>query len=329
MFWNKSPIVYLLLASFSLLVVLMAACSAIQPIATTPQAEPIILPTATPATLTQELSTNNTLQITSETGIDLEGILADPDNLDTDGDQIPDLQEILLTATDPLVADTDGDGIDDSLEDDDEDLVTNLEELVIGTDPLLADTDGDHLDDHAEVINGTDPIKADTDDDGLTDDSEVALGTDPTAADSDGNGVLDGHETYTTVALAADGTVVVELTGQGDVAKQTEVRMMTGDVRLQQLAGQVGPAVRVLTDQPLTNLRIKLPFTIAQLPDGDREGIGILRYDTEVIHYELLGRTGKDESHVWVDYPGTGIFVPIHRPTWEAHLQKVRETSQN
>jgi hypothetical protein len=64
---------------------------------------------------------------------------------DSDGDGIPDAQEILL-GTNPGRYDTDKDGISDG------------EEVnVLHTNPLRADTDGDGASDFAELLAGTDP----------------------------------------------------------------------------------------------------------------------------------------------------------------------------
>ena len=95
------------------------------------------------------------------------------------------------TGTDPLVADTDGDGLSDGAE------------LARGTNPLLWDTDGDGLSDGAEVSSGMDPVTpnegdeafdADLDGDGLANGVESSLGTDWSDADTDGDGVSDGAE---------------------------------------------------------------------------------------------------------------------------------------
>jgi hypothetical protein len=98
----------------------------------------------------------------------------DPALLDTDGDGIPDADEIAIYGTDPANADSDFDGVLDGAE------------LAAGTDPLVADS--------AVVAS------ADSDGDGLLDADEAAFGTDPSIADSDGDGWLDGDE----VSLGTD-----------------------------------------------------------------------------------------------------------------------------
>ncbi|MFT7521280.1 MAG: hypothetical protein ACI9MC_003431, partial [Kiritimatiellia bacterium] len=62
----------------------------------------------------------------------------------------------------------------------DQDGLTNSEEAELGTDPMVADTDGDGLSDYREAIKlGTDPLHVDTDLDGFSDGDEIAAETDP------------------------------------------------------------------------------------------------------------------------------------------------------
>ncbi len=94
--------------------------------------------------------------------------------------------------------DTDGDGLDDTLE------------AYWGSDPNCRDTDGDGLSDYDEVaLVGTDPCKIDTNDDGVNDFDEDADGdglingkeieflTLPRGWDTDGDGLNDYQELYT------------------------------------------------------------------------------------------------------------------------------------
>ncbi len=107
---------------------------------------------------------------------------------DTDADGLTALKEF-TQSTNPLVADTDGDGLLDG------------EEVENGkSSPLKTDTDGDGLSDKLEVkTHLTDPSKVDTDGDTLGDAEEIAAGLDPldgndADADSDGDGYSNLHE---------------------------------------------------------------------------------------------------------------------------------------
>lgn len=88
------------------------------------------------------------------------------------------------------------DVINNNQDDADDDGLTNLEEQVLGTDPLLADTDNDGLFDKEETKTyNTNPLLADTDSDELSDYDEVKIyKTDPNKPDTDGDGYLDGLE---------------------------------------------------------------------------------------------------------------------------------------
>ena len=113
------------------------------------------------------------------------------------------------TTTDPLNADTDAGGVDDGVEDADQNGRIDANE----GDPnnpadddsdgdRIQDTDGDGLPDDIEEEIGTDPNNPDTDGDGLPDGVEVGddqtftpgEDTDPLNPDTDGDGLLDGVE---------------------------------------------------------------------------------------------------------------------------------------
>lgn len=128
---------------------------------------------------------------------------------DTDEDGILDSVEVGENINAPL--DTDGDGIINALDtDDDDDNVDTIKEALLGTNPLLNDTDGDGISDGDEIgdiadlpndsnNNGVlDVIETDEsidqDNDGLPDSVEAILNTDPTKSDSDGDGINDAIE---------------------------------------------------------------------------------------------------------------------------------------
>lgn len=119
--------------------------------------------------------------------------------LDFDNDGMPDLWE-------------DNFGLDkfdstDAMADNDNDQLTNLQEFEYGTNPLLQDSDGDGLDDYQEIfVYGTSAIQQDTDNDNLNDYAEVIIyGTNPLLVDSDSDGMSDGWEVlYSLNPLVAD-----------------------------------------------------------------------------------------------------------------------------
>jgi len=150
---------------------------------------------------------------------DEEELGTDPNDPDSDDDELMDGLEVNVIGTDPLDDDSDDDGLLDGNEDANHDGVVDAEE----TSPLEADTDGDGLQDgtelglsasqgddtdeelfvpDADTETTTDPLDDDSDDDGLMDGSEDAdhdgqVGegeTDPVDPDTDGDTVLDGTE---------------------------------------------------------------------------------------------------------------------------------------
>ncbi|PWQ99002.1 OmpA family protein [Leucothrix arctica] len=153
----------------------------------------------------------------------------DPSNDDSDSDGIKDNEELGTDLQNPT--DTDGDGIINALDDDDDnDTLLSVDELKNGTDPLSVDSDADGLDDPTEVSGklGTDPMNPDSDADGISDGIEIGsnisqpidtdndgtidaldsdddddglptlleskLSSDPLSVDSDGDGISDKEE---------------------------------------------------------------------------------------------------------------------------------------
>ncbi len=145
---------------------------------------------------------------------------ADPFSDDSDWDGLSDFYEVmkLIPFTSPVSDDTDNDGVLDSMEDVDNDTLSNLQEFQYSTDPLNKDNDRDGLADNIEIQFGSNPLVADSDSDGLRDDSEYRLGANPMSQDSDTDGVLDGLEVYTSVKTDDDTGVTVTATGTGDIA---------------------------------------------------------------------------------------------------------------
>ncbi|MHA1185920.1 MAG: S8 family serine peptidase [Candidatus Heimdallarchaeota archaeon] len=139
-------------------------------------------------------------------------IYTDPLENDCDDDFIPDGYEINIIGTDPLLIDSDNDGISDV----DEwygRVVDGVwvasggggpgghgrlyeDDTILRTDPLDSDTDNDGLLDGYEIFTyETNPIDDDTDNDGWKDGFEInTSGTNPKKLDTDNDGINDVTE---------------------------------------------------------------------------------------------------------------------------------------
>jgi hypothetical protein len=95
---------------------------------------------------------------------------------DLDNDGIPNAEEIRL-GLNPLLTDSDGNGIADGDEDYDNDGLTNAQEIAFNSALDNPDTDGDGLSDYNEFANNGNPNSEDTDGDGIPDLVEFASDT--------------------------------------------------------------------------------------------------------------------------------------------------------
>ena len=103
--------------------------------------------------------------------------------IDSDDDTVRDELDNCPFAANTDQSNVDGDSLGDVCDPDaDNDGLSNIDEVTWGTDPLVSDSDSDGLLDGAEVNTyGTDPTNYDSDADGISDGDEVNVyGIDPT-----------------------------------------------------------------------------------------------------------------------------------------------------
>jgi len=100
---------------------------------------------------------------------------------------------------------------------------------ILWGDPLIVDTDGDGLPADLEQELQTDPNDADSDDDGLSDGKEWALGSDPFLCDSDNDGLFDGLESGISTASADTDTSMDCFLSDADPTSQTSPILADSD----------------------------------------------------------------------------------------------------
>lgn len=147
---------------------------------------------------------------------------------DSDGDGLADAWELYVTADRSVSPPAAGSLpiLTSATGDPDQDGLSNLQEQTRGTDPLKADTDGDGLSDAVETATGvyvsatdtgSSPLRADTDGDGLSDFAEVMavqLKSNPWLANSDSDLYNDANE----LRRDADPGTTTEYGGNGQVS---------------------------------------------------------------------------------------------------------------
>jgi hypothetical protein len=200
---------------------------------------------------------------------------SNPAVADTDADGLNDGAEVNTHMTDPTLADSDGDGLTDGAE-------VNLH----STGPLQADSDGDGRSDGDEV-NGdpvTDPLDADSDGDSYSDGTEVGAGTDPNDAGDFPSGptfVLDA-----TALGLADGAPVTEWGGQ---AASGNPVFRTG-----QTPGG-GPAVEMDGGSHFGSIEPTVG------PQGDFVIAAVIRPDDTFAYHNIIDDRARNRPMLWVD----------------------------
>lgn len=283
---------------------------------------------------------NNCEENMASTGVSLEdsdgdGILdyyeivlgLDPYSSDSDGDSIPDTDEMFYTGTDPCNPDTDGDGIRDDMEDEDGDGLTVSEELAIGISPLSDDTDGDGLNDKEEItVYGTDPCNPDTDGDGLMDGLEPNLGFDPCNPDTDGNGIIDSKELVqqsVSQKIVTEGSIVTEVSVDmlcaGDINTQVYINDTYGHDKLSSdVVGLVGIPVEIHSYTDFDSATITFTYDETGLGTMPEENLCMMWYDEENKIYQILEDSVVDTVNHTVSYTTThfSTYLLVDKQIW-------------
>lgn len=229
---------------------------------------------------------------------------SDVNNTDTDGDGLGDYYEVFVTYTDPTMADTDENGVNDGDEDFDEDGLTNLEEFLNNTYPYIDDSDNDGLSDGDEVNKyETDPLVADTDGDGLDDGDEITLGTNPLVQDTDGDGIIDSKEkfqqTFTHKVKNEDCAVtevIVDMECTGNIKRTTTVESIMGvDYLCSEVVGLVGEPFEIETTSEFDKATLTFRLNTERIETG-LDNLLFLWYNEEENDFVEIETTLDEEN---------------------------------
>ena len=235
-------------------------------------------------------------------------------NPDSDGDGLPDGYEILKVGSDPADAHSLDTTLTDGQFDNDSDSLTNYQEYQLGTDPLVADSDYDGLTDGQEVnIYRTDPLDNDTDDDGISDGDEIALDLNPLLTDSDNDEVLDNKEKFSQ-NITFDGAesdelvdkVYVAFEGTGYINSTTSIKsVMDVDWMCSNVVGLVGEPYDLSTISEFDEATVTFKIDSTALGNTDFDDLLVLWYDETNQRF-----VDMDATHNLTDY--TLTFTTPH-----------------
>ena len=246
---------------------------------------------------------------------------------DTDSDGLSDYIEKVVLGLDPLLKDTDGNGVDDGDEDGDNDGLSNIKEIELGTNLLLDDSDDDGLKDGEEVHTyGTSPITLDTDEDGVFDGKEVELGTNPLVYESSFDVNIASNEEDTVKAS-------VDITLSGNQVETLSVEKVDSEFLFPTtMPGYVGGAYDFTVDGTFESATLNFTFDEALLKDqGFEPVIYYFNEETQLLEaletevngnvasartthfskYILLNRKVYEDSFEWQDVWDTSGYKNV------------------
>ena len=251
---------------------------------------------------------------------------------DEDGDYLSNAEEF-WEGTDPLLWDTDGDGVSDGEEvyfngtdptdglpyyrDEDGDGLSAWEEGLLGTSDLLLDSDNDGISDFEEIkvqnvylaqfglpgFDPTDPLdgQADWDLDGVTNADEIAAETDYLNMDGDGDGIANFAELKLgTDPLAANDFGNSDLDGDG-LSTLAERDLATNDLSIDTDGDGLSDYLEGSNESPFASYLNPLDGDDA-LADLDGDGLSTIYEISIMLNSGGAGSSGEADQFDPVDY---------------------------
>ena len=235
---------------------------------------------------------------------------------DTDGDGLTDFQELVLTGTNPVQADSDGNGKNDYEKDPDGDGLSTGYELGKGSSPRVIDSDNDGLTDAEEIdITGTDPRNADTDSDGAPDGWEYQNGFNPIA-----------DEKTFAVTVTAKGKYVTASAGisaSGETASSLSIRQVRKDPRINStIPGYIDSAFEIRAKGDPGIITITFELGSAMQADGQfLPAVYCLNEETDT-WYEL--ETSIDGNRIIAQATGYSKYILLNKSAYDGFLETIQ-----
>lgn len=257
----------------------------------------------------------------------------DPSRSDSDNDGLDDFIELDWLNYNPLLDDSDGNGIPDAEEDPDEDGLTNQEESYYGTIPIYWDTDSDCLSDYEEVKTyQTNPLLNDTDGDGVDDGTEVEIGSDPLVQETRFNTSESCGTVDDAVPVAASATVTTDADGAGELFID-EVSTMDNPVLSRSIPGYLGSAYDFSTEGKLLSAKITFTYdkSLGQIGENFQPRIYYFNEESGLLE-ELPNQTVANGS-VSADVSHFSTYILLNKvefdKVWEAEIKNPQNQEES
>ncbi|WP_226671325.1 polymorphic toxin-type HINT domain-containing protein [Metabacillus litoralis] len=253
-----------------------------------------------------------------------------PLKADTDGDGLSDSFEMQQSYTNPLKIDSDGNGIGDEREDIDGDKLTNKQEQELHTNPLKSDTDEDGLSDGEEVKASTNPTEGDTDQDKLLDGEEPALGFQPTNQDTDGNGIIDGDEIVTVTTRPENGiqdelvvpSVKIKSSATGSSTTSITSLKERNTFVSEEIPGYIGSAYEFETEVEFDEAEMTFAYDRSVVTEEFRPEIFYYNKNTQQLE-RVENQTHDSDNHtVTADVTHFSTYLLLNGVEWDKAWSK-------